>query len=384
MKDAKFFSVIVPILFITILLLSFSENSRNTRFSLLYRPAGLTERQAAAHLLSRFTYGARPGQVDEVVSMGLEKWFQQQLNGGIADDELNKRLAGYDALQLNNTEIVNTYVKPARVLRMAVKEGFVNKDSVNISNKGQYKEAVADYMQQKGLKTQRELYRQLADQKVLRAVYSNNQLQELLTDFWFNHFNVSITKNDCAQYVLNYEKDIIRPHVAGKFEDLLLATAKSPAMLFYLDNFSSAGADSSTETAGTGRSRRRGDVLMSRRLKDSANMPAVNTVRNRKKNQGLNENYAREVMELHTMGVEGGYTQNDVTQAARALTGWTVYPADDYGPQNAIKKLLEKAGEERLAERGFVHEGDFLFAANRHDRGGESGPGKDVQGWRWL
>ena len=300
--------------------------------------------------------------------MGLEKWFQQQLNGGIADDELNKRLAGYDALQLNNTQIVNTYVKPAQVLRMAVKEGFVNKDSVNISNKRQYKEAVADYMQQKGLKAQRELYRQLADQKVLRAVYSNNQLQELLTDFWFNHFNVSITKNDCAQYVLNYEKDIIRPHVVGRFEDLLLATAKSPAMLFYLDNFSSAGADSSTETAGTGRSGRRGDVLMSRRLKDSANMQAVNNVRNRKKNQGLNENYAREVMELHTMGVEGGYTQNDVTQAARALTGWTVYPADDYGPQNAIKKLLERAGE-KPAERGFVHEGDFLFAANRHDRG---------------
>lgn len=331
-----------------------------------YRKAGLTERQAAAHLLSRFTFGASPGQVDEVLATGLEEWLKQQLDARQPEDELEKRLAGYDALKMSTGEVVNTFVKPAQLLRMAIKDGIIDKDSVNKADKAAYRNVLAGYMQQKGIRPQRELFRQLADQKILRAVYANNQLQEVLTDFWFNHFNVSLTKNDCAEYVSNYERDVIRPHVLGKFEELLLSTAHSPAMLLYLDNFSSAGVDSSLKNApGARRLTRFARATLA--SPDSATMPVVSNLNNRKQNQGLNENYAREVMELHTMGVDGGYTQSDVTQAARVLTGWTVYPTSDYGGQNAIRKLIDKIGEDKLAERGFVHDGDFLFAANRHD-----------------
>src|SRR6185312_17340131 len=139
------------------------------------------------------------------------------------------------------------------------------------------------------------------------------------------HFNVSITKNDCAEFIPAYERDVIRPNAMGKFGSLLLQTARSPAMLFYLDNFNSSGV------------------------------------------KGVNENYAREVMELHTLGVDGGYTQQDVTQAARVLTGWTIFPMGEFA-KGAVASL-NKFTADQIARRGFVREGDFFFNANRHDKG---------------
>ena len=335
-------------------------------FSFPYKKAGLTEREAAAHLLSRFTYGATPGQIDEVVNIGLEKWFEQQLSGGLADDSVNQRLSGYDALNLSNTQIANTFPRPGQILRMAVKDGKVDKDSVKIDKK-EYRDQLKAYMEEKGLRPEQELYRQFINQKVLRAAYSNNQLQELLTDFWFNHFNVSITKNDCAQFIPDYERDVIRPNVFGKFENLLLATAKSPAMLLYLDNFSSSGENTNANLPQNQKLRQMIQQKQEGMMTDSAQKNQLKKLQNAKKAQGLNENYAREVMELHTLGVDGGYTQQDVTQAARVLTGWTIYPMGDNGYGNAIKKVIEKFGEDKLSEHGFVHEGDFLFAINRHD-----------------
>lgn len=335
-------------------------------FSFPYKKAGLTEREAAAHLLSRFTYGATPGQIDEVVNIGLEKWFEQQLSGGLADDSVNQRLSGYDALNLSNTQIANTFPRPGQILRMAVKDGKVDKDSVKIDKK-EYRDQLKAYMEEKGLRPEQELYRQFINQKVLRAAYSNNQLQELLTDFWFNHFNVSITKNDCAQFIPDYERDVIRPNVFGKFENLLLATAKSPAMLLYLDNFSSSGENTNANLPQNQKLRQMIQQKQEGMVTDSAQKNQLKKLQNAKKAQGLNENYAREVMELHTLGVDGGYTQQDVTQAARVLTGWTIYPMGDNGYGNAIKKVIEKFGEDKLSEHGFVHEGDFLFAINRHD-----------------
>lgn len=282
-------------LFVVVLLMSFMSANDRRPHRFPYREAGLTERQAAAHLISRFTYGATPGQVDEVVKIGLEKWFRQQLDASLADDSLNILLDKYDGLKLSNEQIAATFPKNGQVVRMAVRDGFIDKDSVKTDRK-EYKEVIRNYMQEKGYKPVQELYRQLYAQKILRAAYSNNQLREVMTDFWFNHFNVSITKNDCAEFIPVYERDVIRPGALGKFGDLLSGTAHSPAMLYYLDNFSSKG-------------------------------------------QGLNENYARELMELHTLGVDGGYTQQDVTQAARVLTGWT------------------------------VRENNFFFAPKRHDMG---------------
>jgi len=355
-----------------------------------YRQAGLTERQAAAHLLSRFTYGAGPGQVDVVVKMGLEKWFAQQLEGNLPDDSLEQVLDRYDALKLTNEEIVNTYPRAAQVLRMAIRDGVISKDSVKVDRK-EYREALQAYMLQKGYKKEQDLFRQFVNQKVLRAAYSQNQLREVLTDFWFNHFNVSITKNDCAAFIPAYERDVIRPAALGNFSQLLLGTARSPAMSYYLDNFSSSAplpegdldkvyarakvervemADQPKRSEGDSGSRGLGDAAMQQnavaapvRVDEApARVDAVPV--QQRKNRGLNENYAREVMELHTLGVDGGYTQQDVTQAARVLTGWGVYPMNENG-----KGIIGRFSEDQLARRGFVHEGDFFFNANRHDKG---------------
>ena len=138
--------------------------------------------------------------------------------------------------------------------------------------------------------------RDLQESKILRAVYSNRQLDEVLADFWFNHFNVYMDKGADRYLTTEYEREAIRPHVLGKFRDLLEATAKSPAMLFYLDNWQSVGPNAPQALRGGPNAQRR----------------------------GLNENYGRELMELHTLGVDGGYTQKDVVDVARAFTGWTI------------------------------------------------------------
>ena len=331
------------------------------RFKMSHLQAGLTERRAAAHLLDRFTFGATPNAIDEIVNTGLEKWFSKQLEGKLNDDGLNERLEEYDALTMSNKQVLENFPRPARVLKEATDAGLINKDSIDKSNKAAYKDKLQAYMQEKGYRPQKELFRQFINQKILSAAYSNNQLHQVLTEFWFNHFNVSITKNDCAAFIRAYERDVIRPNVTGKFADLLLATAQSPAMLFYLDNFSSAGINEDME-----KKQQRLQKWMDRKgKKDSGDKAGL--INANKKQKGLNENYAREIMELHTLGVDGGYTQQDVTEAARVLTGWTVYPMSDYGPSKAIQKIIDKVGEEKLAKNGFVHKGDFFFAINRHD-----------------
>jgi uncharacterized protein (DUF1800 family) len=285
--------------------------------------------------LDRFSFGAKPGQVEAVVSMGLENWLEQQFAANLPNEGLNKRLAAFKSLTLTNDTIVNTYLNAGQVIRLATRKGIINRDSIKGDPK-EYREQVRVIMEQEGYKPILELHRELVNQKVLSAAYSNNQLQEVLTDFWFNHFNVSVTKNQCQQYVYTYERDAIRPNVMGKFKDLLLATAQHPAMLEYLDNASS----------------------VSIKNQPRANMAAPRNAR------GLNENYAREVMELHTLGVDGGYTQADVTTVAKALTGWTVMPLAKDAP---ARNLLERLNSAQLEKRGFVMKGDFLFRADQHD-----------------
>ena len=334
-----------------------------------YQKAGLTEREAAAHLLSRFSFGATPGEVDQVVKEGLEKWFKEQLDAALPDDSLQQQLDRFPSLKMTNAQIAETYPNAGQVLRRAVNEGVIDKDSAKTDRK-EYREALRNYLEQHGLKPQAEMIRDLVNQKILRAAYSNNQLREVLTDFWFNHFNVSLTKNDDKQFVISYERDAIRPNVLGSFEDLLMATAKSPAMLTYLDNFRSVASDEKA----TARQQRQQQLMMQqlaeRQSTDTGMQKedVVGKIKKARQSQGLNENYAREIMELHTLGVDGGYTQSDVTQAARVLTGWTIYPMGQYGAQ-AVVKLMDRIGEDRMKKQGFVHEGDFLFAANKHDQG---------------
>lgn len=327
------------------------EFSTEQRLQMPYRKEGLNEREAAEHLLSRLSFGGRPGEAEKLLSMGLEKWVQQQLGQSLPGTEVEKRLSDFDALSLDNETIVNRYLNAGQVLRMMQKKGTLSRDSMAKLEKADYRKDVLKLMQQQGLKPPQELNRQLFAQKLIRAVYSENQLQELMTDFWFNHFNVSVTKGQSQPFVLTYERDAIRPHTLGKFESLLKATAQHPAMLFYLDNASS-GSDNNQ---------------MNQRIKKMA--PANSKL---KRAAGLNENYAREVMELHTLGVDGGYVQADVTEVARALTGWTVRPMmkDGYGGR------LSKLQQSRLGENMATTEGDFLFLAARHDQGEKTVLGK--------
>ncbi|HSE50238.1 MAG TPA: DUF1800 domain-containing protein, partial [Terriglobales bacterium] len=161
--------------------------------------------------------------------------------------------------------------------------------------------------------------------KILRAAYSERQLEEVMTDFWFNHFNVYDKKGPDAYLIGEYEREVIRPRALGKFEGLLLATAKSPAMLFYLDNWQSVGPNSDFAKNGFQQQRRGGGRFGRRQQPRMDNDPRDRQLQQaRQRRSGLNENYAREVMELHTLGVDGGYTQQDVTELAKVLTGWTV------------------------------------------------------------
>ena len=356
------------------------QEGNRTKIKMPYKKAGLNSRQAAAHLLSRFSFGARPGEVDAVSEMGLENWLEQQLEGKLDDSLVNQRLKNMDALQLSNETIANTYMTPPQVLRLAVRNKLVVRDSVKGQDKPEYREQIRQLMVQQGLKPFVELQTQLINQKIIRAAYGANQLHEVLTDFWFNHFNVSLTKPQCQQFILPFERDAIRPYVTGSFKDMLVATAKHPAMLEYLDNSSSV-SDNNPLAKNPRRVQQQNNLnkALAARMEDGSmkNNAIAQQLINAKRVQGLNENYAREVMELHTLGVDGGYTQKDVTELARALTGWAVKPLIDDGPG---KRLLDKANLEQMQKRGFVLENDFLFRADKHDAGEKLILGKSFDG----
>ena len=346
-----------------------NHSASEPKINMPYKKMGLTQEQAAAHLLGRFTFGTKPGQIKEVVDMGLDKWLQQQLDGNITDEEVARRLPAdsYDALAMTNETIVNTYLNAGQIIRIAAKNNLLNKDSIRNLDKPEYRAQLKKLMDEQGYKAPQELQRQIVNQKIVRAAYGQNQLREVLTDFWFNHFNVSLTKGQCQQYVLTYERDAIRPNVLGNFETILEATAKHPAMLEYLDNASSVSMDNDMA-----RQQEKGVLnrLVKQRMLAMANDTAkpgakfLEQALKAKKTQGLNENYAREIMELHTLGVDGGYTQQDVTTVAKALTGWSIMPMYKDGPG---MKLIQAAGPGLMAKKGFVVEGDFLFKADKHD-----------------
>jgi uncharacterized protein (DUF1800 family) len=336
---------------------------KNTTYRFPYKKAGLTKEQAAEHLLNRFSFGIKGNDIAQLVNMGLENWFEKQLAANEADPEVQERLMGYDALNMTNEQIIKNFPDLNEIRKMAIDEGVISKEDLKDGDKKDYRKMLNEYQQKNNLRDQKELFRQFINQKIILATYSNNQLKEVLTDFWFNHFNVSVTKNNCARYIPVFERDAIRPNITGNFENLVLATAKSPAMLLYLDNFVSMGQN---------------ETLMNKMQQRLPNDKI------RKRPQGLNENYAREVMELHTLGVDGGYTQKDVTEAARVLTGWTIFPISDKGPFAGIRKIIDKIGEDRLTNNGFVHEGDFLFANNRHDDSIKTVLGKTYSGGGYL
>ena len=205
---------------------------------------------------------------------------------------------------------------------------------------------------------------ELVQSKLLRAIYSDRQLEEVMTDFWFNHFNVFIGKGADRYMLTGYERDVIRPRALGKFEDLLVATAQSPAMLFYLDNWLSVGPNSDF---ANGIPKRNNNYNWRRPPRPPRPAPVKQA---KGKRSGLNENYGRELMELHTLGVNGGYTQKDVTEAARVLTGWTLKQPREGGGFVFEERMHEPGDKRVLGDRiksGGEKEGrDLLHILARH------------------
>jgi uncharacterized protein (DUF1800 family) len=263
----------------------------------------LSESEAILHALNRLGYGPRPGDVERVKRMGLENWIGLQLHPEkIAGPTLQARLAQLPAANMNSQALLAAYPQPdvaAKRMGISVEEYRKRMDAEAHPPQG---------IRPKPSKLPQEALSELQQAKTLRAIYGERQLQEQLTDFWFNHFNVFANKDLDLWLLASYERDAIQPRVLGRFRDLLGATAKCPAMLFYLDNYLSADPQAAQRLKAH---------PQKLRGRQNAELPPVGR-------RGLNENYGRELMELHTLGVDGGYTQQDVIEVARCFTGWTI------------------------------------------------------------
>jgi uncharacterized protein (DUF1800 family) len=299
-----------------------------------------------AHVLSRTTFGAMPGEIARVRAMGLDRYLDEQLHPErLSDADVRARLARFETLALDSATIAERYYVP--LLRERPASQKENRAADAGGGPADPKAALQSMSPEERARLRdlrengRRVMDELAEQKILRAVYSPRQLEEVLVDFWFNHFNVFAGKGPVRGYLTEYERDAIRPHVLGTFRDLLGAVARSPAMLFYLDNWQSV--DPKSAEARRGRLERATPEAMAR---IAARMP-----------RGINENYARELMELHTLGVGGGYTQADVIEVAKCFTGWTIrgprqgggYVFDERrhveGPKTVLGVTIDKGGE---------------------------------------
>ena len=426
----------------------------------------MDEEKRALHALNRLTFGPRPGDVEMVSKMGVDKWIEQQLHPDKIDNSaLEARLAPLRTLHMSTQDIVESF-PPPQVLR-AIAEGRMQMPS-DPAKRAIYQRALEIYQTRKENKEERaaskqdnsqpaqsqqaqdpnmdanmkagagnsannngddpamqkekqqrhedRMYAELKAQEILdlppdqryeaimklspeerramagnlknedrqqmlndltpqqretliamnnpqqlvqielqqgkifHAAYSERQLEEVMTDFWFNHFNVFVNKGPDRYMITAYERDVIRPRVFGKFKDLLMATAQSPAMLFYLDNWQSVGPNSDVAQRG----QRAGKRGFNRR-RQNVNFGGENPNQQQQQQQqrqrrGLNENYAREIMELHTLGVDGGYTQKDVTELARVLTGWTIEQPQRGGDFTFNERMHEPGTKTVLGE----------------------------------
>ena len=306
------------------------------------RPVAIREQtadQQVMQVLNRLAFGPRPGDALRVRDMGVDAWIEQQLHPEhVADDAMDELLARYPLLQQDQSALAAQYTEAQRQFRLAKRDTAVG------ATAGAAPNSDTDAIKA-ARRSHAQLLSELESERVARAVSSNRQLLEVMTDFWENHFNVFAGKNAVEPYYLAGYDQAIRDHALGKFRDLLGSVAHSPAMLVYLDNAQSrANPDEPTLNSGRrdgmtlalgarsagGAARAGGTPLLDAIiLRRNLNAQQAQQLRQRAaaaKKSGLNENYGRELLELHTLGVDGGYTQQDVIAAARALTGWTVRP----------------------------------------------------------
>ena len=391
----------------------------------------LTEDQKILHVLNRLGFGARAGDVERVKQNGINKYIEQQLNPvSITDAATQAKVENFNVLKMSNEELFTKYPNPGAVLMAVAQNNGLNrrdlqgiranqnnqkkdeqllgetieKKANNLSEADQqkYRQEIAAYYREYNLGRPQQITQQLNASRILRAVYSERQLQEVMVDFWTNHFNVFANKAATRWFLPEYDRDVIRPNALGNFKDLLTATAKSPAMLFYLDNFQSVSPNAQLNQNQNRRlnqmrranqnnqmnPERREQLKRQYGLSD-AELDA--RIRQNQQNQkqpkrmerGINENYAREIMELHTLGVDGGYTQKDIQEVARALTGWTIIDARGYrrafanmanGTEDKrVTRLARLAGLPENAESG-----TFFFNERVHDKGEKTVLGQKI------
>jgi uncharacterized protein (DUF1800 family) len=350
--------------YVTALLLLLSVVSPGALAQKQAKKKALTEEQRIVHVLNRLGFGARPGDVERVKAMGLENYINQQLNPEkINDTVAENRVKDLSVLNMTTAELYEKYPQPGQLLRQLQARGMLPEDLAEAredrvkgeGNAGRmttpgempnqmpanplanekYRKVIEEYYRENGLQRPQRIIAELQASRILRAVYSERQLNEVMVDFWTNHFNIFANKGADRWLLPSFDRDTIRPHAMGKFSTLLQATAQSPAMLFYLDNFQSM---------------------------------SPNANRGGRQRRGINENYARELMELHTLGVEGGYTQKDVQEVARCFTGWTIF--QPRGGAAAAKALLGEAGRRNA--------GTFFFNGRVHDDGEKTVLGQKI------
>jgi uncharacterized protein (DUF1800 family) len=317
-----------------------------------------SDRAEIVHVLNRITFGPRPGDVEAVQKMGLQAYIQQQLHPETIDDSaVEQQLASFDLLQMTPAQLTDIFLSEKKKALAKQKllaannatpppaQGDVQPATAPSTPPAAPGAKMAALLGKVGQVRSVTAVGQLEEAKLMRAVESNRQLQEVLVDFWGNHFNVDVKKGPDRVYKVVDDRDVIRPHIWGRFRDLLEASAKSPAMLYYLDNATNTVAHNVTPM----------EQMITQRVADQmmqngngALAPAVPAVGSKK--GGINENYAREIMELHTLGVDGGYTQKDVQEVARCFTGWSV---------------------ERQT-------GEFLFRSRQHDNGAKVVLGHEI------
>lgn len=367
----------------------------------------LTEDQKIIHVLNRLGFGARPGDIEKVRAIGLQKYIEQQIQGVTIDDSIaEKKVANLEIFKMSTSEVFAKYPNPAALLRQLEggrqaqaqrrQEETAKPADGKMPEPQQQNEMTAEQQRERRQKLQ-ELYReydlrpanqlipQIAANRVLRAVYSERQLQEVMVDFWQNHFNVYSGKAAVRWYIPSYERDVLRKNALGNFKDLVVGTAQHPAMLFYLDNFQSVAPNSQANANpplqralrnGNLSSRQRERIKQRQGLTDAeldARLKQMQNVGQRQRDRGLNENYARELMELHTLGVDGGYTQKDIVEVARAFTGWTI--ADPRGYRRAAAASIQGTEDRRIGRLqrmagvpDDVDSGEFYFNERGHDR----------------
>jgi len=322
--------------------------------------------RTVAHVLDRIGFGARPGDAARVQQVGLATYIEQQLYPEkIADGALTARLSEFPTLTMSTSQLSGEYIMPAEQARRTQQQAQARAQGNDPNMAANPPPPPQPTPEQRMLQQQAQApIQELMQAKILRATLSERQLEEVLTDFWFNHFNVFAQKGQVRNYLTEYERDAIRPHVLGTFRDLLGATAHSPAMLFYLDNFQSRSPN-----APAGRGGRGGDQMqqlmqrmqsgrMSPQQRQQVEERMAQMEQQQKRPQGgLNENYARELMELHTLGVDSGYTQQDVIEVAKILTGWTI-DRPQQGGGYVFRREMHEGGSKTVLGKKFSEDGE--------------------------